>query len=155
MITIVKARFPILIFGLVCLFATAAYSQDAQPDEPSKRASAISPIDPSKFAVIISGVSGEPQYEKQFNTWTAELNKNLCQQLGFAKDHTTVLAEKADGDTKVSTAEEVRRAFQKLRESTKPESAVFIFFIGHGTFDGKQAKFNLVGPICRPRIMPS
>jgi hypothetical protein len=58
-----------------------------------------------------------------------------------------VLAEKrTEGVTALSTGEEVRRAFEDLRKVAGPESTIFIFLIGHGTFDGKQAKFNLVGP---------
>jgi hypothetical protein len=35
--------------------------------------------------------------------------------------------------------------FGKLRDSVKPDNQVFIFFIGHGSFDGKIARFNLMG----------
>ncbi|HEX8293815.1 MAG TPA: hypothetical protein VF570_18770, partial [Pyrinomonadaceae bacterium] len=40
----------------------------------------------------------------------------------------------------------VRRAFASLKASAGPDSTVFIFLIGHGTFDGRAAKFSLVGP---------
>ena len=36
--------------------------------------------------------------------------------------------------------------FQSWRGAVGPDSLLFIFFIGHGTFDGREAKFNLVGP---------
>jgi hypothetical protein len=71
----------------------------------------------------------------------------LTERLGFGDAQLRVLAEKrTEGVTALSTGEEVRRAFEDLQKVAGPESKVFIFLIGHGTFDGKQAKFNLVGP---------
>lgn len=105
------------------------------------------PADPNKFAIIISGASGEEAYAKQFAGWTTSLRRTLTGRLNFAEDRLKVLTEQpADGVATRATASEVRRAFESLRSAVKPESAIFIFFIGHGSFDGKQAKFNLVGP---------
>jgi len=106
------------------------------------------PADPNKFAVIISGASGEEAYAKQFARWTAELRGVLIGRLGFAEDRLKVLAESpaAGAPAARATAEEVRRAFEALRGAAGPESAFYVFLIGHGTFDGKQSKFNLVGP---------
>jgi hypothetical protein len=126
--------------------AITAFAQEAKTEDTPKPTLAVSPVDPSKFAVIISGVSGEPQYAEQFNKWTAELKKSLGSRLGFAPDHINVLTEKPADGSVVSSAEQVEKTVEKLRQSTKSESAVFVFFIGHGSFDGKQSKFNLVGP---------
>jgi hypothetical protein len=104
------------------------------------------PADPSKFAVIISGIGGEEGYQQQFAKWSSDLRGALTDRLGFAEDQVTLLCEKpGDGDLK-ATAAEVRRVFTALKTATKPEHAVFIFFIGHGSFDSKEAKFNLIGP---------
>jgi hypothetical protein len=43
-------------------------------------------------------------------------------------------------------AADVRNAFAALKSATQKQSTVFIFLIGHGSFDGKDAKFNLAGP---------
>ncbi len=103
--------------------------------------------DPNKFAVILSGASGEETYAKQFAQWTTTLKRALVERLGFAEDRLKILAENpVDKGTTRSTAEEVRRTFTDLQSAVTPDSTVFIFLIGHGTFDGKQAKFNLVGP---------
>src|SRR5215475_7968596 len=124
----------------------SAYGQETKQDQPRKPALAVSPVDPSKYAVIISGVSGEPQYAEQFNKWTTELKAALIEHLGFAADHLNVLVEKPMEGCLVSNADGVKQTFERLKTVTKPDNSVFIFFIGHGTFDGKQAKFNLVGP---------
>lgn len=103
--------------------------------------------DPNKFAVIVSGVSGEEAYAKQFAGWVAELRGALTKRLGFAEDRVVLLTEKPPvAGAPRATAEGVRQTFQSLRSSASAESMVFVFFIGHGTFDGTQAKFNLVGP---------
>ncbi len=107
---------------------------------------AVPDPDHSKFAVIISGVSGEETYAKQFAQWTAELRRALIERLSFAAENVKVLTEKPARGEQRSTAEAVRQIFDNLRAVARPESSVFIFFIGHGTFDGTQAKFNLVGP---------
>jgi len=40
----------------------------------------------------------------------------------------------------------VRQTFASLKNEAKPDQEIFIFFIGHGSYDGKIAKFNLIGP---------
>lgn len=97
-------------------------------------------IDPNKFAVIINGAGGEPEYAKQFGEWTAELNSVLSQRYGFDSRQIKVLSEK------LATAEEVKRAFTTLKSQLDANNVVFVFLIGHGSFDGKESKFNLVGP---------
>ncbi|HEX8138125.1 MAG TPA: hypothetical protein VF544_11080 [Pyrinomonadaceae bacterium] len=121
------------------LSATPGAAAAPQPSRP--------PADPHKFALIISGASGEEAYAKQFAQWTEGLRRALTERLGFGQERVKILAEQAtEGGAGRSTAVEVTRALEALRLSASPNSTVFIFLIGHGTFDGKEAKFNLVGP---------
>ena len=96
--------------------------------------------DPNKFAVIINGAGGEPEYAKQFTEWTTQLSSVLSQRYGFDQKQITVLSEK------LATAEEVKRTFTTLKSSLATDNVLFVFLIGHGSYDGKEAKFNLVGP---------
>jgi len=131
-----------LIALLLCCCA-AGYSARAQTPDAAPRQKA----DPNKFALIVSGASGEEAYAKQFAVWTKRLHGTLVGKLGFAEERVTVLTETPAGTAQAqATAEGLRRAFAALRAATGPDSTVFIFLIGHGTFDGKQAKFGLVGP---------
>ncbi len=99
-----------------------------------------------KYAVIINGASGEPAYAKQFQQWTASLRTSLSGRYGFAADRIKVLTEKpANAAERPATAEEVRKVFTLLRSELNADSVLFVFLIGHGSFD-KEAKFNLVGP---------
>ena len=116
-----KAAFLILLL----LLATAASAQQ-------KRA------DPNKFALIIDGAGGDPAYAKQFEEWTAELKSALSDRYGFGDQQTTVLPH--------ATAEDVKRTFGQLKSQLDTNNVLFVFLIGHGSFDGKESKFNLVGP---------
>lgn len=97
-------------------------------------------IDPNKFAVIINGAGGEPEYAKQFTEWTTQLSSVLAQRYGFDPQKIKVLSEKT------ATAVEVKSTFATLKSQLDANNIVFLFLIGHGSFDGKEAKFNLVGP---------
>src|SRR5215207_2363888 len=83
--------------------------------------------DPNKFAVILSGASGDAEFAKRFAGWTAELRRALVERFGFDEARVTVLSESPEGRAARATAEEVRRAFQTLRASAGPESTVFVF----------------------------
>lgn len=117
-------KYSLLILCL--LFATgAAAQQKTQPDA-------------NKFAVIIDGAGGEPAYAKQFEQWTTELQTALSSRYNFGDRQLIVLPH--------ATAEDVKRTFNQLKSQLQPNNVLFVFLIGHGSFDGKEAKFNLVGP---------
>ena len=96
--------------------------------------------DPNKFAVIVNGPGGEAEYAKQFTEWTTNLTSVLSQRYGFDSKQIKVLSEK------LATAEEVKRTFTSLKTELDANNILFVFLIGHGSYDGKEAKFNLVGP---------
>ena len=103
--------------------------------------------DPNKFALIINGAGGEEVYADQFSQWTRELAAVLGNKYGFAPAQLRVLTEKPSTPDGVrSTAEEVRKAFNALKSELKTDNVLYVFMIGHGSFDGKDSKFNLVGP---------
>lgn len=136
----------------LCLPASAcaqAVKTSQATATPTDQASSTSQLpkstpDPSKYALIISGVSGEEEYAKKFATWSTDLRNALINKLGFAAENVTLLTE--SNEQSKATAAEVRKVFTTLRSNCKPDHTVFIFMIGHGTSDGKEAKFNLVGP---------
>ena len=115
----------IVSFTLVLLIAASSVAQKG---------------DPNKFAVIINGPGGEAAYTKQFADWTTDLNSVLSKRYGFDSSRIKVLSEKQ------ATAEEVKRIFTSLKSELDTSNVLYVFMIGHGSFDGKEAKFNLVGP---------
>lgn len=128
---------------IVVLFSAIVVCAQTTPVAPRKK----SPVDPNKYALIINGAGGEPEYAKQFEQWTKELSSVLSERYGFDGQQIRVLTEKpADNTTARSTAEEVKRTFATLKTQLAADNVIFVFLIGHGSFDGKKSKFNLVGP---------
>jgi hypothetical protein len=142
----------IITIMLSSLFGITTCAQDVpmvpQQEKPKTETTPVQKlaVDRNKFAVIISGISGEEAYDKQFSEWTQKLYGAMTGPLGFADDQVMVLTEKPSGKEQRATADNVRQTLASLRNSAKPDSQIFIFFIGHGSFDGKIAKFNLIGP---------
>lgn len=133
--------FSMLLVPIACAQTTNLSAPTVTPKKT------LTPPDPNKFAVIINGASGEPAYAKQFEEWTAELSTVLTQRFGFAASQVKLLTEKpAEGNTVRASAEEVKRTFALLKSELQPDNVLFVFLIGHGSFDGKESKFNLVGP---------
>lgn len=97
-------------------------------------------VDSNKFVVIINGPGGEPAYTEQFEEWTKQLSGVLAERFGFDTKNVKILSEKG------ATAEEVKRTFATLKSQLDANNVLFLFLIGHGSSDGKESKFNLVGP---------
>ncbi len=94
------------------------------------------------------GLAGDPEHGELFQRWAATL-VDAAGRLGVAKEHIIYLTDKPDVDparaTGRSTRDDVVKAFGALA-AAGPADPVFVVLIGHGTFDGKVAKFNLPGP---------
>ena len=88
--------------------------------------------------VVVVGASGEEEYGKQFAQWAALWEKAGTQ--GGAKQIVVGL-DSSDGGS------DLTRIQQLLKDEPKESQNEFwLILIGHGTFDGKEAKFNLRGP---------
>ena len=155
----------IVLFLLLGSFGITACAQDVpivpeqqqkKKQEEPKAEAPVTPVasrlpaDKNKYAIIISGISGEEVYAKNFSEWTSKLRSSLTGTLGFAEDQVIVFAEKPGDKEQRASAEAVKQTFAALQSAAKSNSQIFIFFIGHGTFDGKVAKFNLIGPDLSP-----
>jgi hypothetical protein len=105
---------------------------------PAVCAQKKAPTDLNKSAVIIVGAGGEADYAKQFEKWTTELKSALADRFGFDTQNLTVLPN--------AKATDVRDTFAQLKTKVSTNNVLFVFLIGHGSHDGKESKFNLVGP---------
>jgi hypothetical protein len=91
------------------------------------------------YSLIVSGLGGEPEYEKRFIEQADKL-AGAARQLTGSDSGTTVLSgAKAD-------RESVRRALREIAAKAAPDDQVIITLIGHGSFDGDLYRFNLPGP---------
>jgi hypothetical protein len=102
---------------------------------------------------VIVGIAGEPEYGETFQRWATTLVDGVG-RFGVDRDRVIYLHEQPDADstriTGRSTREQVEQAFARLAKASGPDDVVFVLLIGHGTFDGNVARFNLPGPDMTP-----
>lgn len=100
--------------------------------------------------LIITGVSGDEAHAKQFHAWATTLIEAAKTKDAVPDSNIVYLAEKTEPDPARirarSTRENVQKAVADLAARARPGDAVFILLVGHGSFDGHQAAFNLPGP---------
>jgi hypothetical protein len=108
--------------------------------------SAASPVAAAeRYALIVSGANGDASYADQYGKWRQSLATALHDQFKIDERRIETLFEGGDA-AHAATAAGVRHAIENLRSNLRPDDLLLIFMIGHGTFDGVEAKFNLVGP---------
>lgn len=99
-----------------------------------------------RYALIVSGASGGPRYAENYDKWRSALVAALRGRLQVRDENLLVLAETPGPGVGRASQAGVRRAVATLRERMTKEAVLLVVLIGHGTFDGVDAKFNLVGP---------
>jgi hypothetical protein len=98
-----------------------------------------------RHALIVTGATGGPLYAAQYREWSETLSKTLVDALKFDPARVVSLSE-SDVPDQAATAANIRRHLAAFRRSMQRDDLLLITLIGHGTFDGVDAKFNLVGP---------
>lgn len=104
--------------------------------------------------MVVVGLAGDPEHAELFQRWAATLVDGATGRLGVAPDRVFYLSDQPEKDAKrvrgKSTKQEIQAAFAAIAKTAKPDDVVFVVLIGHGSFDGKVAKFNLPGPDMTP-----
>jgi hypothetical protein len=98
-----------------------------------------------RYALIVTGAHGEASYSEQYAQWRQTAVTALIEKLAFDQGRILTLFEGGDAAHEASAAN-VRKTLASLKERVKADDLVFVLLIGHGSFDGTDAKFNLVGP---------
>jgi hypothetical protein len=88
--------------------------------------------------ILVKGASGDEEFGKQFAQW-AELWKKAAKQANLP------VTEIGFGETN-SITDKDRLIAALDKEAKNGPAELWIVLLGHGTFDGKEAKFNLRGP---------
>ena len=99
-----------------------------------------------RYALVVSGAAGAPAFAEKHDRWRAALVEKLTRAFGFEADHLFVLAEKPRDGERPATREGVAQAVAGLQRVMRAGDLLLVVLLGHGTFDGADAKFNLVGP---------
>ncbi len=106
-----------------------------------------------RYALIITGAAGRPEYAIRYQSWRNSLAMLLRVSFGYPDDHVVVLAEEENRQTRKPTRENVRKALADLQRRAVAGDVVLVLLMGHGTSgtganasNDDDAKFNLVGP---------
>ena len=100
----------------------------------------------TRYALIVSGASGGEKYAEQMKQWRAALQSALVDRHGFDAKNVRLLTDESVQGGTTGSAVNVKAAFAELRKTLANDDLVLLVLLGHGTFDGDVAKFNLVGP---------
>ena len=95
------------------------------------------PVRASVFYVTVAGLGGEPDYEQRFTATANELDKVFRASSGA---HVYTLTGRD------ATRARLTETIATVAREAKLEDDFVLTLIGHGSFDGVEYKFNLVGP---------
>jgi hypothetical protein len=121
-----RRLFPWLLAGALAAIPTAAAAQQ-------------------RYALIVSGAAGGDEYAAQYAAWVNSFTRTLTGPMKLDPGRVTVLSDSEESGAR-ATAANIRKAIASVRQQMTRDDLLLVFLIGHGTFDGVDAKFNLVGP---------
>lgn len=97
-----------------------------------------SPARASVYYVTVAGLGGEPDYEQRFTGLASDLDK-LFKATG--PDAHVYTLKGSD-----STRAKLTETLNAVAKQAQADDDFVLILIGHGSFDGVEYKFNLVGP---------
>jgi hypothetical protein len=96
------------------------------------------PVRAATYYVIVAGLGGEPDYEQRFTAAAKDLDRIFKAEGPNAHVFTLTGAQ--------ATASQLTETMNQVSREAKAEDDFALILIGHGSFDGVDYKFNLVGP---------
>jgi hypothetical protein len=90
------------------------------------------------YYVTVAGLGGEPDYEQRFTATAKDLDK-LFKASGDGAHVFTLMGAQA-------TRAHLTETLTSIAREAKSDDDLIVILIGHGSFDGVEYKFNLVGP---------
>jgi hypothetical protein len=90
------------------------------------------------YYVTVAGLGGEPDYEQRFTAAAKDLDKAFRVAGNTAHVFTLTGAQ--------ATASQLKDTLNAIARDAKADDDFVLILIGHGSFDGVEYKFNLVGP---------
>jgi hypothetical protein len=107
-----------LLLAIVCVLSQEAYG--------------------ATYYVILAGLGGEPDYEQRFTSAAKDLDRLF--RTGGSSNHVYTLSGPQ------GNAEKFRETMSTVEREAKANDDFALILIGHGSFDGVDYKFNLIGP---------
>jgi hypothetical protein len=90
--------------------------------------------------LVVTGVPGDDEHAEKFQKWAATFIDAAKTKDAVPDANITLLSDKK------ATRDGIEGAFTSLAARAKPNDTVVVLLIGHGSFDGRQAAFNIMGP---------
>ena len=98
------------------------------------------------YSVVITGIGGEPDYDKLIQGWGRDLY-TVLKKNSVSEDHVFWLAAKKEPGVYAESREgDIRKLFETLAARIQPADSFHLFLIGHGSFDEYDYRFNIPGP---------
>jgi hypothetical protein len=107
--------------------ATSSIGQEPSPPQKAK-------------VIIVLGAEGSSEFGEQFRVW-GERWRSVAEK-GGAEVELLGVSESEE----VSDRDRLKSLLEKEQASAETAAPLWLVLIGHGTFDGQSAKFNLRGP---------
>ncbi|MCA9260509.1 MAG: hypothetical protein KDA61_14955 [Planctomycetales bacterium] len=101
--------------------------------------------EPVQQVIVVVGAAGEAAFGERFERWAAALEQVCdvaqiaCSRVG--PDDVDAEPGEVSSDTRTQ-----KDRLEKTLLQTNPQERLWLVLFGHGTFDGKTARFNLKGP---------
>lgn len=99
-----------------------------------------------RHALVVAGVAGSPALAEIHRRWVGTFVSLLTGPLRVPSDRVVTLVDVPAGEPTSATRDNVRAALAVMRQRLGSDDLLLVLLVGHGTFDGIDAKFNLVGP---------
>ena len=117
------------------------WGSNASPSLTSQEASSDASIETMRAdLLIVVGSAGEASYRDLFSEW-AETLRTVADK---AKVNVITLGPDTPSEGDGSLRKQVQSSLNELSRSA--QAPLWLVFIGHGTFNGRTANFNLAGP---------
>ena len=130
-----------LMFLGVILNAIPGVGGQAEPSANSKD---------GRWALLIAGISGDRELQLEFIDEVKNLHALLSSEMRLPSDHIEALVDDPSLvpglAARKSTAENLLDACRRIGRRATRDDSVFVFIAGHGSYEGKTYKLNLVGP---------
>jgi len=104
----------------------------------------------SNYALIVSSASGNSEFKEKFWNWSSQMMQVLKDEMRIPRENIVLLTEDPSQNAALvngkATKAELAKAFDGLVAKVPADGRLLVLLIGHGSFDGIDYKFNLVGP---------
>ncbi len=113
-------------------------------------AAGAQPAPPATHLLVVAGAGGEPRYTAEFHAAARAIADAARGRFGVPDSNVVYLGEDAapgpGRPAARATGENVRRALAGAAARARPGDQVWVVLVGHGSGQGEQSRFNLLGP---------